>query len=163
MAIDPSSKNIGWSHWERKKYVKSGVLMFSNFSEAVQCCSDLLDGFSLLDVLVVEAQYYHVNVKTLSVLTAFATIFKVLVNLRREEITINDVPPATWQAKMLGGGNIKRDERKKLSKARAMTTSGKEWLGDDEADAINLGEYFTIYGPYTRTPKKGIGKKSAGS
>ncbi|MBN1881101.1 MAG: hypothetical protein JW885_02920 [Deltaproteobacteria bacterium] len=162
LAIDPSSKKTGWALWKSGKYIKSGVLAFDSFGGAVRQCLEVLDSVSPIDALVIEDQYYHMNAKTLKVLAEFAAIFKVLVNARSDKVAIFVIPPATWQAKMLGGGNTKRDERKKRSTLLARMRTGKDRIGEDESDAVNLGEHFTIYGPYTRTSKKGTGKKSAG-
>ena len=149
LAIDPSSKNMGWAIWDKGKYVDSGLIRYKSFLEAVEECKKVMfiAAYGGLNYLVVEDSYFHKNVASLKSITKYAVIPKVLVSeWFGNSVELAEVSPGSWQPKELSvASGTKRKERKRLSILKAKEISNKE-LSNDEADAINIGGYFVNHG-----------------
>lgn len=149
------------------KYIESGVIRFKNFRDAVVMCRGLITQNGGIEYLVVEDTYFSKNIVTLKKIVTYSAIMKVLSAVYCRDVKMRDVSPQSWQSKQLGASSkMDRKERKRLSILRAGEMSGKELL-DDEADAINMGEYFVNYGSYyaddskRKKRKKGTRKKAS--
>ncbi len=147
MAVDPSSKKMGWALYENGQYRKSGVISPESFEDAVGKCGKVVDGLKALDWLVIEDTFYGKNIKTLKVLERFKAIFPVLAAVKFVGVVTETVTPNQWQSKMLGSSkNMDRKTRKQQSILVASDAAKKQIWDDNEADAVNIGRYFIIYG-----------------
>jgi len=147
LAVDPSSKRIGWAYYEGGEYQNSGAIIPANFSDAVQKCGETIKELARLDYMVVEDTYLWKNISTLKILERFGAIFPVLAVARFEDVGIFRITPQGWQSKMLGASKkLDRKDRKKLSIIVASDIAGRQIEDDNEADAINIGRFFIYYG-----------------
>ena len=141
LSIDPASLNgvHGWAYFHNSKLIKSGSYNFKGKNEAKidKLISDMLEALKP-DVLAVELQFLKNNVQTLIKLVEGRMYYQI--NAVKRNIKIELIEASKWQSTMLGKTKP-RDTVKKLSVLRVKGVY-KKIASEDEADAINLGEYY---------------------
>ncbi|MCK9568532.1 hypothetical protein M0R72_06295 [Candidatus Pacearchaeota archaeon] len=96
--------------------------------------------------VVIESVYLKMNVATAMRLTEVATTCAVLAQIRNPGAEVFKIAASAWQARQLRVGHkTKRVDRKRLSILVAREIARRD-VTEDEADAINLGDYFIRYG-----------------
>lgn len=154
LALDPSTRRIGWAVFDGGRYVESGSFRDeSDYGEYIF--------YRRFDHIVIEAVYFGPNVTTLKALVEVGATCKVLAMLRNPGVRTWEITAHAWQVRQLGiGRKTPRARRKTLSKLVARDIAGRD-VTEDEADAINLGDYFVRYGGIDGRFEKGAGAKAA--
>ena len=144
LSIDPAgltkhSGFHGYAIFDNGKLISSGIVDFRKMSELEQIkkMGDLIFD-NKIEIMVIEHQFKGCNVQSMIRVIEGRRTWEVLaISQNCKKVRYQ---PSDWQSAMLGRTKP-RDTVKKLSVLRVKGVY-KKLVGSDEADAINIGEYY---------------------
>jgi Holliday junction resolvasome RuvABC endonuclease subunit len=149
LAIDPSIVKTGWCIFIDGKYKYSGMIKTKrdknltkaqNLNNRMKFLYDniikIIPGDMVVNQVVIEDQFLKVNVDAMKTLICARAALSI--NFINNNIPVYYITPSEWQCSIFG----KKSKETKVDSIK-YAAEFKTGITDDEADAINICNYFT--------------------